>query len=229
MNERKLSLKERQFNLKRDYIIEIARDLFFLKGYEQTSIDEIASKAEMSKSTLYNYVKSKEELFMHIHLEGMRERLVSLTEKMNHANNGFEKIQAFGIEYYRFYKKNPGYFKLHAYEDYNSIDKEKAGEDLCNEFEILLEQIITLVRSAFEDGMLDRSIKTQLDPGYLDKYYAYTLRAILNITFNPEKRKEIEKTFDDQKFYMQYLELFLCAIKSNKVMGGGGVECKLIL
>lgn len=44
--------------------IEIsARQLFLEKGYEKSSMKEIAVNAGISKSNLYNYFKSKEEIF----------------------------------------------------------------------------------------------------------------------------------------------------------------------
>ncbi len=210
-----LSLKERQAELKRDFIIEVAKRLFFEKGYENTSIDEVALTAGFSKSTLYTYVKSKEELFMHIHLEGMRSRYELLSQKMNRKSTGYAKIYAFGEEYYHFYKQNQGYFKLHLYEDYNSLDKSKIELELYDQFDHLLDRIIAIVRDAFELGIQDHSIRGNIDAGYLDKYFAYTLRTILNVAFSPEKTKQIQDVFDEEKFYYQYLDLFMSAIKNN--------------
>ncbi len=211
----KKSLKERQIELKRDFIIEVAKELFFSKGYEATSIDEIALTAEMSKSTLYTYVKSKEELFMHIHLEGMQERYDLLRTKMLESKTGYAKIYTFGREYFNFYKSNPGYFKLHIYEDYNTLDKSKVGLELYEQFDELLNNIICIVREAFELGAQDGSITKDIEAGYLDKYLAYTLRAMLNVAFSPEKIKQIKDIFEEEKFYFQYLDLFMKSVKGS--------------
>ena len=48
---------------KRRAIIEVARDVFVAQGYAATSMSEIAAKLGGSKGTLYNYFRSKEELF----------------------------------------------------------------------------------------------------------------------------------------------------------------------
>ncbi|ATB69922.1 TetR family transcriptional regulator [Sulfurospirillum diekertiae] len=48
---------------KRAEIIEIAIQIFKERGFEKTSILEISSRLGGSKSTLYNYFQSKEELF----------------------------------------------------------------------------------------------------------------------------------------------------------------------
>src|SRR5438105_9544893 len=47
---------------KREAILAAAARLFVQKGYEATTMDDIAGAAGVSKATLYRYVTSKEEL-----------------------------------------------------------------------------------------------------------------------------------------------------------------------
>jgi AcrR family transcriptional regulator len=55
-------LKDRR-DLKRDAILEVARAVFTEEGYADASMSIIAARVGGSKGTLYNYFKSKEELF----------------------------------------------------------------------------------------------------------------------------------------------------------------------
>src|ERR1700746_2932734 len=48
---------------RREAIIEVARQVFFEEGYAAASMSTIAARLGGSKGTLYNYFKSKEELF----------------------------------------------------------------------------------------------------------------------------------------------------------------------
>jgi AcrR family transcriptional regulator len=48
---------------KRRAILEVAKAVFLAQGYAATSMSEIAAKLGGSKGTLYNYFRSKEELF----------------------------------------------------------------------------------------------------------------------------------------------------------------------
>ena len=50
-------------DLRRDAIIEVARQVFFEEGYAAASMSSIAARLGGSKGTLYNYFRSKEELF----------------------------------------------------------------------------------------------------------------------------------------------------------------------
>ncbi|MDV7341795.1 TetR/AcrR family transcriptional regulator [Terasakiella sp. A23] len=63
---------------KRFDIIEAARQVFLEKGFELTSMDEIAKRAKVSKRTVYSNFGSKEDLFsglMHEVCESKREKV----------------------------------------------------------------------------------------------------------------------------------------------------------
>lgn len=48
---------------RREIILDVARECFLAEGFAATSMSTIAAKLGGSKGTLYNYFKSKEELF----------------------------------------------------------------------------------------------------------------------------------------------------------------------
>lgn len=51
---------------KKERVLTAATDLFAQRGFHRTEMDEIARRAGISKGSLYNYFKSKEDLFLHI-------------------------------------------------------------------------------------------------------------------------------------------------------------------
>ncbi len=52
----------------RDFILRKSEELFVANGYEKTSMDMIARACDLSKPTLYNYFRGKNELFLGIHV-----------------------------------------------------------------------------------------------------------------------------------------------------------------
>src|ERR1035437_7744928 len=48
---------------RRENILKVAREVFFEQGFAAASMSTIAARLGGSKGTLYNYFKSKEELF----------------------------------------------------------------------------------------------------------------------------------------------------------------------
>lgn len=53
---------------KRQAILDVAEELFRTKGFDNTSMAEINARVGGSKSTLYNYFSSKDELFVECHM-----------------------------------------------------------------------------------------------------------------------------------------------------------------
>src|ERR1700741_2757697 len=48
----------------REHILYVAKDVFLEMGFERASMDEVASRAETSKRSLYAHFESKEKLFL---------------------------------------------------------------------------------------------------------------------------------------------------------------------
>jgi AcrR family transcriptional regulator len=60
------ALKGEVIALKRKRIVEAARRLFYEKGYERTTLDDIAERLEVTKQFIYSYYKNKTELLHEI-------------------------------------------------------------------------------------------------------------------------------------------------------------------
>ena len=66
---------------RRRQLIEVARSLFVEHGYAQTSMDQIADAAAVSKPVLYQHFPGKHELFLHL-LDVEVESLVTLISEV---------------------------------------------------------------------------------------------------------------------------------------------------
>lgn len=63
---------------RRQQLVEVARALFVEHGYAQTSMDQIAESAAVSKPVLYQHFPGKHELFLHlldVEVESLVERI----------------------------------------------------------------------------------------------------------------------------------------------------------
>lgn len=58
--------KEREKEQRKNVILDAAEKLFFSKGFDSVSMEEIAKEVELGKGTLYLYFKSKDSLFFAI-------------------------------------------------------------------------------------------------------------------------------------------------------------------
>ena len=66
-----------------------AEKLFESKGYEATSVDDIANNTRISKTTLYVYFKSKEQIWDTLVCRGMEE-LLGEAKKASEGEGSFE-------------------------------------------------------------------------------------------------------------------------------------------
>ena len=108
--------REREKQARQDAILEAAREVFFARGLDQTTIDDVAEQAEVSKGTIYLYFQSKEELYISVFMDG----LDILAGQLRALRTEFAERQADELIrdirdiYYAFYKKYPEYFYSHS-------------------------------------------------------------------------------------------------------------------
>ncbi len=93
----------------RKKIIFAAEKLFYAKEYSKTNIADILHLAKLSKSTYYNYFKSKQELFLEICMLSMK-TLADVLEKFQKQGN-FAVIGLKNAIFF-FIKEHPYYSEL---------------------------------------------------------------------------------------------------------------------
>lgn len=110
-----IARKELEKEQRRRDILNAAEKLFFSKGYDNVSLNEIAKEVKLGRSTLYLYFENKEELFFAIVLRGAQILHGIILKKSKKAKNSYEKLSAFKDAYYEFSKEYPDYLKAYNY------------------------------------------------------------------------------------------------------------------
>ena len=118
-----MNLEELQFHkelfdkipeAKRKRILDAATDEFATYGFENTSIQQIAKRAEISVGSVYKYFENKEELFAMV----VKENLSLLEELLLHHSSSDEdimiKAESVLKELLKFSKKHPQLIKLYC-------------------------------------------------------------------------------------------------------------------
>jgi AcrR family transcriptional regulator len=97
--------REREKQERRRAIVSAARSLFLKKGYDGTTMPEVARAAELAPGTLYLYFPNKDSLYVELLLEGyeiLRQRLAKAvdgeTEPSSQAGALIESFFAFARE-----------------------------------------------------------------------------------------------------------------------------------
>jgi AcrR family transcriptional regulator len=103
--------KERERLQRREEIITAAEKVFFSRGFEHSTMDDIAAQAELSKGTLYLYFRNKEDL----HLAVARKAIILLrnltSEAAGEGANALEKLVKMGWACIAFSHSHPDHMK----------------------------------------------------------------------------------------------------------------------
>jgi len=123
--------KEKQDMRKR--ILDAARKIFLEKGYENTSMRNVASEIDYSAGTIYFHFKDKSEIFHELHKEGFRLLLIQL-KVLDSVADPFERLKAVGRVFIKFAQDNKDYYNLmFLVEEKTSNTSENGGFQIAKE------------------------------------------------------------------------------------------------
>ena len=147
-------------------MLDAAERVFFKKGFESATMDDIAKEAEFTKKTIYSYFRSKEELYFEIMLLGYKalNALYDETISENIELSEIEKIKKLGRTFVQFSKTYPGYFK--AIVDYENKDfdfQTKDPDSVINKCYVAGEYFFKLLNDCIIKGMKKGEILNDID------------------------------------------------------------------
>lgn len=184
INERKQKEKE----IRRNDIIDAAEKIFFTKGYDNTTMDDVAKEAEFSKRTVYVYFNSKEQIYFEIMIRGYKLLIGMLKDDLQKEKvcNAIEEIRQIALTLYRFSKDYSEYFKAIMEYENGELDFQKGIPDQSREECYALgEEILKHLIGALEKGIKEDSIRSDLDV----LKTALVLWACMIGVFNTTKKK----------------------------------------
>lgn len=213
--------KEREKEQRRNDIIEAAEKLFFSRGYDNVSMDDIARDVELNKATLYLYFKNKEALFFVIVLRGVKILAALVQENADKAPTGAEKLWEIGHAYFSFVKRYPNYNRVYNYfysgrfnlaEMMISVDATTFGQtDSCLRFWKNVDQaanranyevawqiidqnreIFAATRAAIKRAVDEGAFRPDLDPAEAAVVFTLLIESI------PNMRPDLRAVLDDR-------------------------------
>ena len=213
LNER----KEKEKQIRRNDIIDAAEAVFFSKGYDVATMDDVARKAEFSKRTVYVYFNSKEQLYFEIMVRGYRILIEMIEAALNdaHNKNAIEKIKLIGNTLYQFNIAYPNYFyAIMSYENGEKDFVDGITDESREECYALGEKLFDYFTATLLDGVKEGLIRGDIDI----KNTAIILWSCTIGLFNTliKKRNYIQNYHErsSEKLIIEGLDLLLFAIKN---------------
>ena len=177
--EKKLSRIEKEKISRKEYIIDSAEKLFFKNGFENVSMDIIAKESEFTKSTIYKYFPSKEDLYFAVALNGYKKLFLCFQKNNRSGTNGYENIFFSLKAYYKFYKEYPECFRVISSIGFIKSNGEISHDNL-QEWQNIDNQIFSEIIKLIEKGKKDGSILDFID----SKKTTYSIIFIITGFFN---------------------------------------------
>lgn len=155
--------KEREKEQRRNDITDAAERIFFSKGFEHATMEDIAEEAELGKGTLYSYFNSKEEVYLSIVNRAQRLLCRKFEEAMAAQVTGLAKVRAIGEVFIHFFAEETDYaIALNffiankvPFVPENRVIRECHEQMMC---------CFNLVTEALQQGIRDGSIRGNIDP-----------------------------------------------------------------
>lgn len=213
-------LKEREKEQRREYIIDEAEKLFFARGYDNVTMDDIAKAVELNKATLYLYFKDKESLYFTIVLKGVCLLHGMVLANVKKGKFGSEKLWEVGHAYFSFAREYPDYNRAYNYfysgrfdlsglteaeEPYVTLSMldsgpkfwksvemaaNRASNDVARQIIRLNREIFVLMSSAIQEGIEEGAYRRDLDPAEAAIVFTLLLESM------PRMRPDLEDVLD---------------------------------
>lgn len=173
-------------------ILDAALITFSEKGYQKSSMDDVAREAGISKGTCYRYFESKEELFVATVSRTISGILAQLEAAAENAKGATTKLGIKGMAFIKNYKD--AYFLL------NDLVSEVVGgnRNLAGMTLELYDQVVRELAKDIEEGIREGTIR-KVD----SESVAYALISIIELA---GRRHLVDPEFDALEFLIKLMD-----------------------
>jgi TetR/AcrR family transcriptional regulator len=204
--------RQREKEQRKTGITDAAERLFFLRGYEDVSMDDIARSVELNKATLYRYFENKDTLFATIVLRGIQILKEKYRDCMEKQAPGIVKVALMGQAYYQFSEEFPDYLRLIHFYGSERFSKENPytaeigkGYGACRR----------ILQDAIREGIDDKTIRADIDPFLASMYLMISFMGILSLE-NRWKLVVGAEGFSNGEFTSEFFRFIIPAISAGR-------------
>ena len=188
--------KEREKQRRHEEIITAAEKVFFNKGFDLSTMDDIADAAELSKGTLYLYFKSKEVLQLEVARKSIRILRTITSKAIEGEGTALEKLGRMGQATIEFSRKEPDRMKaIMTLEEIEPQALDVTSSDVQNL--IYEESTVGTVMQLVEQGVKEKLIRADV-PTFLIAHTLWmtVLSVVRFVTMKPGLIEALNLTQD---------------------------------
>ncbi len=145
---------------RRESIIQAAIEVFGKSNFRDSSISEIAQRANIAEGTIYQYFKNKEDLFFSIPVEKTREFSRELELHLQGIKGAFNKISKLTWYYLYFFGSNPEYARTLMLE--MRVSKNFVKTKAYDSFKLFTDQVLNILKEGQQEGVIRTDVNIYL-------------------------------------------------------------------
>ncbi|ALO45995.1 TetR/AcrR family transcriptional regulator [Pseudohongiella spirulinae] len=139
-------------------IVDAAEQMFFSQGFEHTTMDDIARRAQLSRALLYVYFRDKAAIMRAIMLRAAQMLLSRFKKALEQGQDGVAQIEGIGRAYYLFSQQLPDYFDVLT--NVSTFPEPEIADELQHEMlscrHDINQTMVAALLNGLEDGTLSR-------------------------------------------------------------------------
>lgn len=136
------SAREQQREAKRNAVLSTAAQLFNERGFHATSLDDIAARLNVSKPTLYYYVKNKDEILFECVRKGLQMLREGIAEVSNTGGKAIDQLMACMRVYSRIVTMDFGMCLIRVSDDELPPESRKALRRLKSDLDLEFRRLV---------------------------------------------------------------------------------------
>ncbi len=155
---RKLALSDggEKYRSKRDELLRVAADIFIEKGYQNTTLNDVAESAGIDRASVYYYVGSKEEFFHEAVKVGAAKNAEALNATLARDDIGTrEKVEQLVRMLMQSYHDSYPFIYVYIQEEMHKIADSKTpwAREMIEKTRSIEKQVIKLIQQGIEEGV----------------------------------------------------------------------------
>ena len=183
MEEARLGRERIVRDAKLSLILDAARDVFALKGFHESRLEDIAVKAGFSKASLYNYFADKETIFLSLAIREFDQLLEALQKEFNPDRHVLENLRAFMQALFTFLGRHFNFFhsvmNLRTFSDEHLPGNFINHQNMCQTFKLKFAAIFNLCESIMRNGNDRKEFISSFGTSALTMYVMSLMRGMM--------------------------------------------------
>ncbi len=176
---------------KRERLLREGACLFAERGFNQTDMAELASRADVAKGSIYNYFESKEDLYLYICRDGIERSRKAIYGEMDPSWDIYRQVDHIFRMGSHFVQAHPHYLIL--YDNIASAGMERFSEQMSLEVEkYTADYLKRLIRRDMQRGLVRDDVDVNLAAFLINSLYIVFMTSLVSNHFKIRMREYLE-------------------------------------